>query len=268
MTMALIHDPAYGLAVYDTTLPAYDPGPLANPTAYPNVVKFHSALQYPAIKTTATYSASLPALTGTVSNGWLVGNYHSGRITLGQHGQADVPIIKAMLIGFDGADRPLQGTFITDVGAGSTEAARFFRCIDIGISGADVILTWRAIVGANVGASTQAYAARSLSIKVWVFDWTISGSPTLYDPNKPLLELSSSRVQVGRGMFDTSRSYVRSDTGSENTILTQGATTFVNGTETNAAAPTWGWRQSVDGHTKQGQLGGSDVAAFERIELP
>ena len=268
MTMAMIHHPSYGVAIYNTTLPSYDPGPLQNPKAYPGTIKFHSALQYPAIKSTVTWSASLPAINGILTGSTLTGGYQTGRITLGAHGQAGTPIIKAMLLNFDGANRPLQGTFITDVGAGSTEATRFFRCIDIGVAGGNVDLTWRAIAGANVFASTTVFPARSLSIKVWIFDWTTGGAPTLYDASKPLFEFTSTRVQVGRGMFDTARSYVRSATGSENTILTAGATTFVNGSESATSLPAWGWRQSVDGYTKQGQASGSAVASFTRIQLP
>lgn len=253
--------PAYGLAVYETANPAApDDGPMALPGSYTDKVKFHSSLRYPALQTQFDATVTLPALNSLVGSNYS-GKYLRGVLILGGHGQSDVPMIKAMLVGFNGANRPLSGSFPAQ------QSGNFCRLIDVGVQGSNVVLVHRAFSPAN--NTGTAYPAISVTVRVWVFSWVLDGSPSLYDATKPQLQLTASKITAGRGMFDTDREYIRSDTGAENTLLTNADTFVTTGSNGATSTPTWGWRYSVDGYTVEGQASGSGhAAAFKRIKLP
>jgi hypothetical protein len=260
MPVIMRYLPAYGLAVYNAgSIASPELGPMSNPAAHPSVVKFHSGLKYPALATQFDASVTLPAQ-GNQTGAVLTGTYVRGVATLGAHGQADVPIIKAMLLNFNGANRPLQGSFPVQT------TGNMCRVVDVGVSGSNVVLVYRGFTQA--GSPSFVYPSISLTVRVFVFSWTISGNPTLEDPTLPMLRLTSSKIQVGRGQFDTDREYIRSDTGSENTLLTNGETWVVKGSNTATTFPQWGWRYSVDSTTTEGQNGSSSAtASFKRIQL-
>lgn len=260
MAIIMRYLPAYGLAVYDTPNPAApDDGPMADPGSYADKVKFHSSLSYPALLTSFDATVSIPALNSLVGANYS-GKYLRGTVTLGAHGQANVPMIKAMLVNYAGANRPLNGSFPVQ------SSGNFCRLIDVGVQGSNVVLIHRAHSPAN--NTGTAFPAISLTVRVWVFSWVLDGAIDLYDPSKPELELTASKITVGRGRFDTDRDYIRSDTGAENTLLTTGETMVTTGTNGVTSFPTWGWRYSVDGYTVQGQATGSTHAAsFKRIDL-
>lgn len=253
--------PAYGLAVYETANPAApDDGPMAAPGSYTDRVKFHSSLWYPALQTQFDATVSLPALNSLVGSNYS-GKYLRGVLTLGGHGQSDVPMIKAMLVNFSGSNRPLNGSFPVQ------SSGNFCRLIDVGVQGGNVVLVHRAHSPAN--NTGTAFPAITVTVRVWVFSWVLDGAVDLYDATKPQLQLTASKITVGRGRFDTDRDYIRSDTGAENTLLTSGETMVTTGSNGVTSFPTWGWRYSVDGYTVEGQTTGSTHAAsFERIQLP
>ncbi len=266
MAIQLRFLPDYGLAVYDTS--AGD-GPMVDPGSYPTVVKFHSALRYPCVQTQlADAVITLPAQTSTVG-GIAKGTYDRTVYTIGPHGQASVPIIKAMLINYNGANVPLQGSFpVQRVSGTGGVFGHFCRVIDVGVDGANVVLVSRGFTQAG-GPPVLTYPAVTITVRVWVFNWVIDGEPDLVNPALPQLKLTSSKIQVGRGKFDTDRDYIRSNTGAENSLLTRGETWTITGSNTNTTAPQWGWRYAVDTYSMEGQVGGSTAqAAFTRIQLP
>ena len=263
MTIKMRYLPAYGLAVYDTN-GVDDDGPMINPGAYPSRVKFHSGLYYPTLQTRLPdVSVTLPAQTNIVGTGTAAvakGTYQTGVVTLGAHGQTTPPIIKAMLVNYNGANRPLQGSFPVQ------QVGNMCRVIDVGVDGGNVVLVYRGWTQAGAGALS--YPAVTFTVRVWVFNWVIDGSPDLYNPSLPQLQFTASKIQVGRGRFDTDYDYIRSATGAENSLLTRGETWTISGSNANTTNPGWGWRYSVDGYTMQGQVAGSGTADFTRIQLP
>jgi len=261
MTIIMRYLPAYGLAVYDDPNPsAPDNAPMIAPGSHTDKVKFHSGLNYPVLQTQFDKTVSIPALNSLVGSNYS-GKYLRDTIPLGAHGQSNVPMIKAMLVNYSGANRPLNGSFPVQ------SSGNFCRLIDVGVSGSNVVLVHRAFSPAN--NTGTAFPAISVTVRVWVFSWVLDGSVDLYDATKPQLQLTSSKITVGRGRFDTDRDYIRSDTGAENTLLTTGETMVTTGSNGVTTFPAWGWRYSVDGYTVQGQTTGSThTASFERIELP
>lgn len=258
MPIWLHHTPANGLGVYEATEPSTTI--LADPLTYTSVTKFHSNLNYPALLTQFDETVTLPAQSNdSAVHPAIEGTYLRDVITLRAHGQASPPIIKAMLVNFNGANRPLSGSFPVQ------NFGNCCRVIDVGVDGGNVVLVYRGYTQAQTGSQ---YASISLTVRVWIWSWVIDGSPDLYNAALPLLEVTPGNIQIGRGRFDTSRDYIRSATGSENMLLTRGETWTISGSNTNTTFPGWGWRYSVDGYTVEGQAAGSGTADFTRIQLP
>lgn len=282
MPVILRYAPSYNaLAVYETANAASPAdGPMADPKANASVVKFHSGLQYPTLKTQFDAVANLPALEGETivrpPTTYYRGAYHQGQLSLGSHGQADVPIIKAALVNYGGRSLlPIEGSLIIEQPTGQfvsgtplAENSRFFRAIEVGIAGSTVYLNYFGYVPA--GTRFGGLPSRTLTVRVWVYDWVIDGSPTRYNAAQPLLSFSPTRITVGRGQFDTDYSYIRANTGNENSLFATTATTEIAGTSGEGfAEANWGWRYSVDGWTYQGQTISSSYAApFKRVKLP
>jgi hypothetical protein len=264
MAIVLRYLPAYGLAVYDTPTPtAPDDGPMIAPGSYASRVKFHSNLYYPSLAHQFDASVTLPAqtnITGSGPSAVATGTYATGKFTLGAHLQSGTPIIKGMLLNHEGANRPLQGTFPVQA------TGNMCRTIDLGIEGGNVVLLYAGFTQA--GGAGFVYPSIGLNLRIWVFNWQVGGEPRDYDASLPLLKVESTRVRVGRGIFDTDRDYMRSATGAENTLLTAGETWTLSGSNGATTFPSWGWRYSVDGYTKEGQASGSGAASFTRIKLP
>lgn len=277
MTIWRHFHPSYGLAVYDASQPSL--AIMADPGSYPTAVKFHSNFRYPVTQTRlADATITLPAQTSTVA-GVSKGTYDRSVYTIGAHGQsaATPPMIKGMLINYNGANVPLQGSFPVQRVSGAAQGqpsivGNFCRIIDLAVDGANVVLVSRGFTqtAVSIGASAinMTYPAVTITVRVWVFSWVLDGSPDLYDASLPQLKLTSSKIQVGRGKFDTDRDYIRSATGAENTLLTRGETWQITGTNGLTTNPSFGWRYAVDSYSMEGQVGGSGTASFTRIQLP
>lgn len=266
MPICMRYSGAYGaLAVYDTpNTAAPDDGPMVAPGSYTDRVKFHSNLYYPSLAHQFAATANLPEQDDQVTPGVgaSTGTYATGKITLGAHGQPGTPIIKGILLGHEGANRSLQGSFPVQT------TGNMCRVIDLGIEGGNVVLLYAGFTQAGNISATYTFPAITLNLYIWVYRWMIGHNPRDYDPTVPMLKVTPTRIQVGRGIFDTDREYIRSNTGTENALLARGETWTLNGSNGATAVPGWGWRYSVDGYVKQGQAAGSANADFTRIKLP
>lgn len=219
-----------------------DNGPLDDPYGHIDRLQFHSGMVCPSTtpELTQTVEITIPAQGANTK--------YSGQINLFAHGKGEPCMVEGAIkgIGPGGADVAFNGTMPVNVTA--TGHA-----------------TWLALCSTDThvaivyfGITFAGFAAFNLDIEASAYDFLASGPAPTFDPGLPLMKhVPGEYLQIGRGMVDTRRRYLRNVASGGDFALATGPTLSIIGSGKTADDSYvqneigWRWRYSCAGYVKQ-----------------
>lgn len=275
MSKVFHYHPSHGVAIYDsTTSPTPDGAPLINPLANLSRLSFHSNLRYPRFipSKIVTGSAQIPTQVEETR--------FSGQISLYAHGMGDVPVVFGMITSV--SHSLLSGEFAHYIVApndtpwlGSVPV--FTRKTTVAPLDKSVACThWVALAatsthvvmryfGFNISGSQFNSGVTTVNYKIFVLDTTVATDNFTANPSLPLLSLTATGMQVGRGKFNTDHAYLKLGSTVHPSVIARGETCVIKGTPSVTALDEiengWGWRFSADGKTLEYFVASSSFAA-------
>lgn len=225
MAIVLRFLPSAGaLAVYDTPTPtAPDDGPMTAPLSNLSRIKFHSGLTYPAFipSLRTTSSSTLPNLNPNTR--------YNGSINLFAHGRGEVPILFGRINSVSRSSGVAVTTSTNIPWHGSVPVATTSGTIWVTLGADATHVVMRYFGWRSPGTSTEINGL-TVNWTVDVLDATISGTNQFAGVSSaPQLELLGTRITAGRRKFDTDRTYMRQNAGTNQVRLARGATMTITG---------------------------------------
>jgi hypothetical protein len=262
---------AGALAVYETAnVLAPSDAPLTDPLNNLNVIKFHSGLRYPRFIPAKTVDRSYtlnPNPSGSLIN---------TAVDLYAHGMADTPIVLAKyqsgsssFVGANPSEMPPVDTPWT----GSLPLINFGFGIAVWGSIESNATHVRLILEGFSLSQPGTFAQYTFNMRLYVLDTSVTVDQFDADGALPMLQITSSRVRVGRGKFDTNFAYLRQGSTTDPIVLVEGESMVIKGTPNanplSDPNQDWGWRSSVNGKTRESAVGGTSTftASFKSAGL-
>jgi len=260
----LKHDEDTGdVAIYSVPSHAStDDSPLTDPLSNADRLQFHSGHIYP---------STTPALTQEVDvtiPSQAANRQFSGTIVLFDHGFSDACMVEGYIVDLGGERVDLNGSVPV-----YTAISGFATWVALCSTSTQVILRYWGMTP----AFSSARPATSFTVVVSAFDFLASGPAPTGDPDLPRVLVSPTRVQFGRGRFDSARRYIRRlATGTGIKPLATGPTVAIVGSGAGPVVQNitgWRWRyacagfvaQTVYGWNTSTTSGGSYQAPFIRV---
>lgn len=269
----LKNNPATGaLAIY--SVPDHtstDNAPLNDPYAHPDRLQFHSGMVTPSTTPdlTQTHTINIP---GRGAN-----TKYSGQLNLFAHGKGQPCMVEGRILNLNGAGNHVTFNGTVPVQVTATGHATWLA---LGSTATHVVVVYFGITAAGFGTF-------NLAIEASAYDFLASGPAPTFDPGQPLMKhVKNQYLQIGRGMVDTRRRYLRKVDAGGDLFLATGPTLSIIGSGNTGAAPVgqsgswvqnevgWRWRYSCAGYVRQttqawngsGTNGGSYNGPFIRVK--
>lgn len=237
-------DPDTGdLAIYSVPDHAStDNAPLYDPFDYPERLQLHSGMPCPSTTDALTqiHTITIPTQ-GTHTK-------YDGEINLFAHGKGEPCMVEGLIkgIGPSGDDVAFNGTMPVNVTATGHATWLYLYSDDTYVG-----------VG-YFGITAAGFSGFDLDIEASAYDYLESGPAPAADPGLPLAKhVKNSYLQLGRGMIDTRRRYIRKVASGGDFALATGPTLTIVGSG-KSSDPSyvqneigWRWRYSCAGYVKQ-----------------
>lgn len=254
------------LAIY--SVPSHestDNAPLDDPYGHPGRLQLHTGMICPSTtpELTQTHTVNFPARAAQTK--------FSALVDLFPHGKGEPCMVEGAIkgIGPGGADVAFNGTMPVNANT------RGFA-------------TWLALCSTNThvallyfGITRTAFPAFSLDIEASAYDFLASGPAPTSNPALPLKKyVPGEYLQLGRGMIDTRRRYLRKVAIGGDFAMAIGPTLSIIGSgKTRSGSYVqneigWRWRYSCDGYVQETTVGwngsatngGTHNAPFIRVK--
>jgi len=240
----LKNNPATGdLAIY--SVPDHsstDNAPLNDPYSHPDRLQFHSGMICP---------STTPELTKEVTftiPGQAAHTKYSGQINLFAHGKGEPCMVEGRIMNLNGAGQHVTFNGTVPVNVTATGHATWLA---LGATNTHVVVLYFGITAAG-------FASFNLTVEASAYDFLASGPAPTADPGLPLMKhVKNSYLQMGRGMVDTRRRYLRKVDSDGDLFLATGPTLSIIGSG-KTVSPSyvqnelgWRWRYSCAGYVRQ-----------------
>lgn len=257
-------DPVSGaVAIYSVpSRSSTDNSPLNDPFADPSRLQFHSGAVFPSTTEalTQTINVTIPAQAQQTK--------YSGQINLFMHGLGEACMVEGRLLNALGAGQHVGFNGSMPVNVSNKGHATWLA---LGATTTHVVLVYFGITAGALGAF-------NLTIEASAFNYFASGGPPVANPSLPLIRhVLNSFLQLGRGMVDTRRRYIRRVASGGDAVLAIGPTLSIIGSGGGAVVQDqvgWRWRYACAGYVRQtltgwngtSTNGGNYEAPFIRVK--